>query len=205
MRKNIVSIAVAALLVSSTGAFAARTLIHACMEGYYENGTRISDALDGRSFDFGVIEAGELPFWEVTEKAWWDEEKNQTEITYTVFNDAISEPIASLHIFSKIKPASISSSPSGWTGFVNDDGEYGWSTDDADEYGITMTQSLNTMTVVFSGLRNITYVPVAYDLASGTIVDNPNWVVSTVAPAPGAVVLCAMGLGLIGWIKRRFA
>jgi hypothetical protein len=201
--KGILFVTLAVVLCATTGAWASLTMIHDANEIYYANGTLVveSPALGGSTFTVGEISGD--PIWEVIEKAWWDVDRNVTIISYTVGNDSFSDPITSLHVAKQGTLVSLSA-PTGWTAVESAD-QIVWSTADAAN-GVPLFGTLDTMVATFAGLYDITYLPGAMaDFADGTILSNPNWVVSTIVPAPGAFVLGVMGLGLLRWARRRLA
>jgi hypothetical protein len=192
------AVVLAATSIASAG------LIHESTERYYDNGTEVTVATGGTDFVVGDISSGVI-LWEVLQKGFWNLEEETTTITYTVGNDSFSDPITSFHAPLPMTPISWSTGEIGWDVEVFAD-EIVWATDDP-QYGIPLYQTKNKMTVVFDGLWNVGWAPGAMaDFADGTLLSNDNWVVSAVVvPAPGALLLGILGMGGIGWIKRRIS
>ncbi len=189
-----------ALLSWAVSLNAAPALVHVSQENYFPGGTAVTVSQDNfGATDFTVGNASGTSLWEVTEKVWWDSAVNQTTISYTAFNDAFANNITSVHF--PVPAGTLASSvtaPTGWTGSQVGN-EIVWQTAGA---GIPMFQSLDTMIVTYAGLQPIRFLPGAQvDFSDGSMLENANWVVSTV-PEPGALSLLALG-GLLALRRRR--
>ena len=60
----------------------------------------------------------------------------------------------------------------------------------------------NNFVIIYDGLQTVIYDQAGFDIDGGAILTFDDWVVSTV-PVPGAALLAAIGLGMVGWLKRR--
>ncbi len=195
-----VTVFAGALLSWALSLNAAPTLVHVSQENYFPNGTAVTVSQDNfGSTDFTVGNASGTSLWEVTEKVWWDNAANQTTISYTTFNDAFSLNITSVHF--PVPAGTLASSvtaPTGWTG-AQMGNEIVWQTTGP---GVPMFQSLDTMIVTYTGLLPIRFLPGAQvDFSDGSLLQNANWVVSSV-PEPAALSLLALG-GLLALCRRR--
>ncbi|MBN2561996.1 MAG: hypothetical protein JXQ75_13810 [Phycisphaerae bacterium] len=194
---------VAAALLLGTGglAMADITMIHGSQEIYYANGSTYINFEPSYGTDYWVGTPGSNSIWEVTDKAWYNDCTDQTFISYTVFNDLWDDQgITSLHAPTGGLVPTLITAPSGWVGVYDAvNAQVEWSTTGA---GIPLGGSLDTMYAYFDGYHTIGFDQVYVDLDHGDPFTMDNWVVSAV-PAPGAVLLGALGLGVIGWLKRR--
>ena len=187
-----------ALLGAAAPLYAGVTQVHVSQEDYYAAGTAVDISLDvfgTTDFTVGDVSGGIL--WEVTEKVWWDDTADQTIVSYTTFNDSFPLNITSIHI--PVAPGILADSvtaPAGWTG-----GQVGteivWQTQGV---GSPMFESLDTMIVRYPGLLPIVFLPNAVvDFSDGSLLQSPNWVVSSV-PEPASLVLLALGVLML---RRR--
>jgi hypothetical protein len=201
-------------LVAGTGTFAFAAMVHNSQEDYYSNGsTKVNDLLHGGLTWYGP-DPGTDALWQVNEKGYWETGTiggytgNYTEIDYTVFNDHSGyapDPITSFHIPAPTGLLLDVTAPEGWTVAVTP-GWITWTAVDPDD-GIYIDGSLDYMHVLYAGHLGIGF---SYGVAvdTGEMHDyhyGDNWVVSSIVPAPAAVLLGVMGLGLVGWVKRRLS
>jgi hypothetical protein len=205
-RKCIVAVSLLGLLaLAASPVLADFVKIHESTEEYYDSGgTKITCSQGCSSFLVGDV-TGDVD-WKIIDEAWHDTDgditgySDSTQVTYTVGNDGYLSDITSFRVPTNgLVPVSISS-PDGWTGTYAA-GFILWE----DDPGIPIGTTKNEFVVIYDELLPIGFAgPVKVDLANSDEFEYDDWVVSTV-PAPGAVVIGAIGLGLVYWLKRRFA
>jgi hypothetical protein len=219
VKKTMILVAVAAVMTATTVTFA-NPAFHDSTENYYSSGgTRVFDHTHGTILNFGDVSGSVLI--EVEEKGYYV--GNDTLIQYTLINDNFDnpntlgpDPLTSLHILGTQLPFAHSNGTlPNWHWVPPSGTEYGWETQVATS-GVynavdasndpNVTNSIDNMWVKFHGHLNITYTGVFFDYgSSNTQLTGNDWKISTVVPAPAGMVLCPLGLCLVGWLKRRFA
>lgn len=230
INKNKIGIALLALL-AITVPVAMADLVHSSREDYYQGGTIVtmlnSDPGGGRGGtgrDWFGNQGGRIgnpcgnALWEVDEKVYWETGAvtredgtvwvgDYTVISYTVLNDDFKNPpfaagITSFHVPLLQAPFAYNA-PGIWEGQLGG-GAFNWSTTGD---GIPWTQSLDTFQLIYLGWKPIGFIDgAAIDVNHGPLFGGAcwgPWVISGVVPAPGAAGLLVVGIGLVGWFKRR--
>lgn len=197
-----------ALLAAPTWA----ELIHNSLEDYYVGGTVIRNVTgnDPSNATVAAIVGDPVgnPLWQVWEKAFWDTINgvDVTTVTYTVFNDTLDRAITSFHV-PILAPGALMGVSAGpfdlWPGAYDPVAQEVVWTATSSQYGILIHQSTNSFSIQYEGHLGITFSPIAKIDFDGDVMWDPNWVISTAVPAPGAALLVGMGLTIIGWFRRR--
>jgi len=193
------------------------TLVHNSREYYYSTGGTSIQAVTGSSSsnhdDFGntahnVGNVSGSILWQIEEQGYWlhDSSGDYTLVSYTVTAPSYSSDVTSVHIPYILAPGSVSSGPGTappWTGSASA-GYANW----VAGVGFGPLTPTDSFQLRYAGHLAITFIKGPWiDFADHT--DNQgggaNWVVSAVVPAPGAALLVSLGLGFVGWAKRRLA
>ena len=195
------TLAAAALLGgSSQSAHAGFVLVHESVETYYDNGAGQHGTVvtgcaglgcQGTTFDFGNPSGFlEDRQFNVEEEVRWDEDNNQTKVTYTVNNYSSGTNLTSFHIRTNGVPVLSTQSPvSGapWAVTVTNDSVL-WES----AVGIPANGGTTGWIVIYGGLQDVVYDQVGFDLDGGAEITFSDWVVSTV-PANGGGEGCTPG------------
>lgn len=212
LTKALTAFAVVAFLVGSNGAAVADvdTQIHGSQEIYYSTGGTEVNCEAGTCIDFEVGDITGTVLWQVTEKGWILKDTGQTLITYTVHNDTYNDPITSFHVPVWFEPKQVDTPADwGWEYVEGATQDYIVWTAGPNKLGggIVKQESKDSFRIYYDDpVKGISFAPgVMIDVDHGTPFTSPtgDWVVSTIVPVPAAVVLGAMGLGLVAWMRRR--